>query len=62
MGKPDAPPQWTGKSIRKLSLHKRRVNPMNLGYGLEHIPFLFLYAYRIPFVKPFYMLWHTPPI
>ncbi|KAF4317561.1 hypothetical protein BBO99_00003284 [Phytophthora kernoviae] len=24
MGKPDAPPQWTGKSIRKLSLHRRR--------------------------------------
>ncbi|KAF1772700.1 P-type ATPase, cytoplasmic domain N [Phytophthora cactorum] len=47
MGKPDAPPQWTGKSIRKLSLHRRRVNPMNLGYGLEHIPFLFLYAYSL---------------
>ncbi|KAG3247473.1 Manganese-transporting ATPase 4 [Phytophthora idaei] len=47
MGKPDAPPQWTGKSIRKLSLHRRRVNPMNLGYGLEHIPFLFLYAYLL---------------
>lgn len=40
-------PQWTGKSIRKLSLHRRRVNPMNLGYGLEHVPFLFLYAYSL---------------
>eukprot|EP00644_Phytophthora_capsici_P010737 jgi/Phyca11/526333/estExt2_fgenesh1_pm.C_PHYCAscaffold_90054 len=47
MGKTDAPPQWTGKSIRKLSLHRRRVNPMNLGYGLEHIPFLFLYAFSM---------------
>ncbi|KAG6619896.1 P-type ATPase (P-ATPase) Superfamily [Phytophthora cinnamomi] len=47
MGKPDAPPQWTGKSIRQLSLHRRRVNPMNLGYGLEHLPFLFLYAFSL---------------
>ncbi|TYZ63475.1 hypothetical protein PybrP1_006643 [[Pythium] brassicae (nom. inval.)] len=41
------PPQWTGKSIRKLSLHRRRVNPLNLGYGLEHVPFLFLYAFAL---------------
>lgn len=38
------PPQWTGKSIRKLSLHRRRTNPLNLGYGLEHAPFVLLYA------------------
>ncbi|KAL8021363.1 putative P-type ATPase, subfamily V, P-type ATPase, A domain superfamily, HAD superfamily [Plasmopara halstedii] len=47
MGKSNAPPQWTGKSICKLSLHRRRVNPMNLGYGLEHLPFLFLYAFSL---------------
>lgn len=46
MAKADGP-RWTGKSIRKLSLHRRRVNPMNLGYGLEHVPFLFLYAYSL---------------
>lgn len=46
MAKAEAP-QWTGKSIRKLSLHRRRANPMNLGYGLEHVPFLFLYAYSL---------------
>uniref|UniRef100_K3X9P6 P-type ATPase A domain-containing protein n=1 Tax=Globisporangium ultimum (strain ATCC 200006 / CBS 805.95 / DAOM BR144) TaxID=431595 RepID=K3X9P6_GLOUD len=46
MAKAEAP-RWTGKSIRKLSLHRRRVNPMNLGYGLEHVPFLFLYAYSL---------------
>lgn len=40
-------PQWTGKSIRKLSLHRRRVNPMNWGYGLEHLPFFILYAYSL---------------
>jgi len=47
MVKGDAPPQWTGKSIRKLSLYRRRVNPLNLGYGLEHVPFVFLYAYSL---------------
>jgi manganese-transporting P-type ATPase len=47
MAKEDAPPSWTGKSIRKLSLHRRRTNPFNWGYGLEHIPFLVLYAFSI---------------
>ncbi|KAJ0406574.1 hypothetical protein P43SY_004463 [Pythium insidiosum] len=42
-----APPTWTGKSIRRLSLHRRRANPFNLGYGLEHLPFLALYAFSI---------------
>ncbi|KAI9908352.1 hypothetical protein PsorP6_003880 [Peronosclerospora sorghi] len=40
MGKSTGPPQWTGKSIRKLSLYKRR-------YGLEHVPFMVLYAYSL---------------
>lgn len=36
--------EWTGTSITGLSLHKRRINPFNLGYGLEHIPFIILYG------------------
>ncbi|KAI9913478.1 hypothetical protein PsorP6_006753 [Peronosclerospora sorghi] len=40
MGKSTGPAQWTGKSIRKLSLYKRR-------YGLEHVPFMVLYAYSL---------------
>lgn len=44
MAKAESPPQWTGRSIRKLSLYRRRAN---LGYGLEHVPFLFLYAYSL---------------
>ena len=47
MVKDDAPPSWTGKSIRRLSLHRRRANPLNLGYGLEHVPFVLLYAYAL---------------
>ncbi|KAI9914151.1 hypothetical protein PsorP6_006316 [Peronosclerospora sorghi] len=47
MGKSNGPPQWTGKSIRKLSLYKRRVNAMNWEYGLEHVPFMVLYAYSL---------------
>ncbi|CAH0521052.1 unnamed protein product [Peronospora belbahrii] len=47
MGKPGAPVQWTGNSIHKLLLYKRRVNFLNWGYGLEHIPFIFLYAYSL---------------
>ena len=56
MGKPDAPVQWAGKSIRQLSLYRRCVNLLNLGYGLtllyghhtvEHITFLFFYAYSL---------------
>ena len=35
--------KWTGQTITSLSLHKRRINPFNFGYGLEHIPFLLLY-------------------
>ncbi|DAZ94193.1 TPA: hypothetical protein N0F65_000420 [Lagenidium giganteum] len=38
---------WTGRSIQRLSLHRRRVNPLNLGYGLEHVPFVILYAYSL---------------
>jgi hypothetical protein len=38
---------WTGKSIQRLSLHNRRRNPLNLGYGLEHLPFLFMYILSI---------------
>ncbi|TDH65753.1 hypothetical protein CCR75_006141 [Bremia lactucae] len=47
MGKAYTPPQWTGKSIYKLSLHRRRVNLWNWGYGLEHLPFLCLYAFAL---------------
>lgn len=47
MAPPPPPPQWTGKSIRKLSLHRRRATPLNLSYGLEHVPFLFLYAFAV---------------
>ncbi|CAH0490656.1 unnamed protein product [Peronospora farinosa] len=47
MGKSDAPVQWTGKSILQLFLYRRRVNLLNLGYGFEHIPFLFFYAYSL---------------
>ncbi|CCI46489.1 unnamed protein product [Albugo candida] len=37
---------WTGQSIQKLALYRRRHNPIPL-LSLEHIPFLFLYAYAI---------------
>ncbi len=39
--------RWTGKSIRKLSLHRRRANLLRLGYGLEHLPFLVFYAFSL---------------
>ncbi|TMW63721.1 hypothetical protein Poli38472_002662 [Pythium oligandrum] len=47
MAKGERAPTWTGKSIRQLSLHRRRANPLNWGYGLEHVPFLVLYAFSL---------------
>lgn len=38
---------WTGNTIKHLSIHNRRVNPFNLGYGLEHAPFVLLYVVAI---------------
>ena len=35
---------WSGSKITQVSLHSRRTNPFNWGYGLEHIPFLILYC------------------
>ncbi|CAI5733864.1 unnamed protein product [Hyaloperonospora brassicae] len=47
MGKPDAPPRWTGRAIRSLSLHKRRTSVVQFGYGPEHLFFAVLYAFSL---------------
>ena len=35
--------RWTGKTIKDLSLHKRRQKKWNVGFGFEHIPFILMY-------------------
>uniref|UniRef100_A0AAV1VCD1 Cation-transporting ATPase n=1 Tax=Peronospora matthiolae TaxID=2874970 RepID=A0AAV1VCD1_9STRA len=47
MGKPNSPPQWTGRAIRSLSLHRRRASVVQSGYGLEHLFFVLMYAFSL---------------